>query len=437
MKLQNQTSKLDFSLMIACILGGTLGCFLAEKVYGSFTVTWHPVLRVGIYLGIFVLCFSLFGLISEMITNNLRELRWTGSEKGKALLLALILSVIYIVLAMLFQFIYGLGYKATQSPDIDDYIILIDHSGSTAETDPQNERFSSVEAFVQELDNQHQIMIKVFNDTIVGSFPMEYVTAQTEDKISEFFQTVSQTERGGTDIQLALLDALENSADSERSTALLLLSDGESFVDRDLISHAYLDRKIPIYSVAFANIGFSGRRILNNLADDTGGYYYEITELSDLNGTVKNMISMTRNRNILEPRRGQDKNSILHTIERIGFLCLLGITTLIIMGVLMDIRDVVAKGMWTHLPAVLAGAVLVEIAMRNGIVEQARFAMCWLFSLIAVPYVQRVYDNEVEDAFYDIGEIGLKPTSAGSIKSTKRKRSLNGSVNEFKRGGKR
>lgn len=436
-ELNEKIVKPDISLLIACLIGGAAGTIGAEMLYRSVTVNWNPIFRVGIYFATIMLCCGLAGIISEFVTNNLRELRWTGSEKWKALLLFILLTIVFGVIAMLFQLIYGLGYSKNTTDHVDDYIILIDHSASTTSSDPNNERYSAVEALVKELDSGHQIMVEVFNDQIVDTFSLRTVDEECLRDLSDFFISVERKSLGGTDIQLALMDSLEQYTDTGRSCAVLLLSDGESEIDYDKVSSAFVERNVPIYSIAFSQMSSMGERVLNNLANDTDGYYYQIDELGNLSDVVKNMIQLTNHRNLLEARRGSDGSNLLPAIERIIFVSILGIITILILGVAVDVYAIVGRGIIIHLPLSIIASLILEFGTQGGISEVSRFLMGMMISVIFVFYTKTDFFSNFMDDTGIIGEdpyIGLEPTERKKTGSKGKHYSADNFTNEFYKG---
>ena len=391
--IQTKIKKFDLSLFVSCLVGGLLGMFISEYLYKNIAISCHPVLTCGFYFLIVMLGMGSFGLTSEFITGNLRESNWTGGEKLKAAGIFLGLTLAFALIAMLFQFLYGLGYSRGHTGTVDDYIILIDNSASTYDTDPDKQRFTAVEELIDGLNDSHQIMIEIFDDQVLDVFPLTMLNNKTRKTIIKFMNNARTLECGNTDIQLALMEAIDQYTDTGRSSVLLLLSDGDSYVDYDVIKQAFNNKSLPIYSVAFSGVGFQGNNLLNQLANNTDGFYYHIEELGDLADVVKSMIRLTNQRSLLESRRGSDFHNILAMIERILFVSTLGILMLLILTAAVDIRSLLTQGMVLHVPLSILAGFLIEFGTCYWNAKASRMMACVLFSVIVVYYMKISYIN--------------------------------------------
>ena len=403
--------KLNLSLLIACLIGGVIGFIAAEAVYGYTQSEWLPVFATGLYFLMVAFCIFLFGLVSEIITGHMRGGAWNARQTGIGIIMVLLMSIACLAAGIVFQFIYGLGMTKKTLTNIQDYIILIDNSGSTSSTDPDEERFSSVLNMVSTLGADNNVSVKVFDDTILGTFPMESVTPDMQNRLSQFFAQFDSS--GGTDMQLALMEAINEYTPNERSAAVLLLSDGESSVDLDLLTNAYNAKGTPIYCLGFSGNGISGSRLLEKIASGTDGYYYEINELSDLTQAVDKMISLANRRMLLGARRGSDRNNTLAMVLRILFTTVLGVLTGVGVALACDSSVILTRGMILHsIASVLAGLLLefgLQMYMPSVLIH---LLMCILFSLILVPYLKTVYSD---DSFNGSGS--RKGTSAKTRKA--------------------
>ena len=312
--------KFDVSLFLCCLMGGLLGFMASEALYRLVTGGLPLILQAGIYFAVTALLICLSGWLCEMVTGNLRGASWSGREIGLGLLMAVLFTLALGLAGGLFQFIYGLGYQNRTISNIQDYIVLIDNSGSTYETDPNEERYSSVVALAGNLDETHRMMVKIFEDEVTGTFPMTETTPQMQSQLSQFFEQYRRYDTmGGTDIEAALTSAAQEYVPEGRSAAVILLSDGESDVDVNSVAQTYNALGIPIYCVGFSGNGFSGSQLLDLIANSTDGYYCEIDQLSNLSQTVNQMISLSNQRNLLERRRDSaydSPGSVYHPVRR-------------------------------------------------------------------------------------------------------------------------
>ena len=387
--------KFDVSLFLCCLMGGLLGFMASEALYRLVTGGLPLILQAGIYFAVTALLICLYGWLCEMVTGNLQGASWSGREIGLGLLMAVLFTLALGLAVGLFQFIYGLGYQNRTISNIQDYIVLIDNSGSTYETDPNEERYSSVVALAGNLDETHRMMVKIFEDEVTGTFPMTETTPQMQSQLSQFFEQYRRYDTmGGTDIEAALTSAAQEYVPEGRSAAVILLSDGESSVDVDAVAQTYNALGIPIYCVGFSGNGFSGSQLLDLIANSTDGYYCEIDQLSNLSQTVNQMISLSNQRNLLERRRASDMAQILPMILRVVFITLLGVLTGVAIAMTVDSSALLRLPLLLHGLCGLGAGLIMEIGTRTPVpVWILRLLMCLLLSVTAVSFWKTAFDG--------------------------------------------
>lgn len=413
--------KFDVSLFLCCLMGGLLGFMASEALYRLVTGGLPLILQAGIYFAVTALLICLSGWLCEMVTGNLRGASWSGHEIGLGLLMAVLFTLALGLAGGLFQFIYGLGYQNRTISNIQDYIVLIDNSGSTYETDPNEERYSSVVALAGNLDETHRMMVKIFEDEVTGTFPMTETTPQMQSQLSQFFEQYRRYDTmGGTDIEAALTSAAQEYVPEGRSAAVILLSDGESDVDVNSVAQTYNALGIPIYCVGFSGNGFSGSQLLDLIANSTDGYYCEIDQLSNLSQTVNQMISLSNQRNLLERRRASDVAQILPMILRVVFITLLGVLTGVAIAMTVDSSALLRLPLLLHGLCGLGAGLIMEIGTRTPVpVWILRLLMCLLLSVTAVSFWKTAFDGSFTasgGSFYGNGSI-----PAADLKKKKQK----------------
>lgn len=380
--------KFDKSLLIACLIGGAVGFLLAELLYSGVTTEWAPVLRTGLFFAVAALGVCLAAMICECATGNLKGASWTGMNIGVGFLVILGSAIAFFLLGMLFQFLYGLGVKAKTAEHMQDYIILIDNSGSTDDTDPNEERFSSVAELVRGLDSTHNVMVKVFDEDVLGSFPVTPAGEEAAVSLEQFFEEFDSN--GGTDLQKVLMEALDEYTPNGRETAVLLLSDGFSEIELDVLSDAFNEKEIPIFCVSFSDTSFEGSQLLSQIAAETNGYYYEIEELSGLTNAVETMIRLAGQRLLLDARTGADSNAVAARILRILFVTILGCLLGVAVALAVNNSTVMTAGMPVHAAGSLLAGLVIEFGwiLLPGFV--LRLLMTLLMSVIAVSYMKSI-----------------------------------------------
>ncbi|MDY3249386.1 MAG: vWA domain-containing protein [Candidatus Choladocola sp.] len=385
--------KFDLSLFFICLLGALVGFAVAETLWIFFMKNWNPLIGVGMYFMILAFFICISAWLCELISGHLRGGAWTGRETVFGILFVLLTTVVFFLLGMLFQFLYGLGFSGKSLKNIDDYIILIDNSGTTHDTDPAEERFSSVVELAGQLDSSNNIMVKLFEDRVTGTFPMTAVNGNTAGELAQFFSGYDSG--GGTDIQTVLLEAFDEYVPNGRSAVILLLSDGDSNVNVSTVAARSAASGIPVYCIGFSQSGRSGSALLSQIADQTNGAYEEIANLSNLTQTVTSMVNMTSRRVLIEPRRANDVNNILSTILRIVFITVLGCLIGVGVALSVDSSELMGSCMIIHCIFSLLAGILTEVMMRFTFLPFyklfTRLLMSLLIAVIAVSYYKESY----------------------------------------------
>lgn len=420
-----RTSQKKFNavLMIACLVGALAGWFIAEFVYNRFLTGLPNIIQVGVYFAIIFFAVAIAAFISELAATRVKSM-WVGKEIARSVLFIILGTVIFFLTAMLFQFIYGLSYtKKHTVSTIDDYIFIVDNSSSTDQTDPSDMRFSEIEKLVASLDDSNKIMVEIFDHEIQGRFPLTEANDGTKKELTDFFNQIRLLDKGGTEIQEVLIDAINEYTDNGSNAAAIFLSDGESgsSVDYKLISDEYMKKEVPIYAVAFSNMSHSGKNTMTQLADRTEGYYYEIGDINELSGTLNSVVKLISRRNLLERRTGKDLQKIIPLILRILFIFLLGVLLQIGLTFVLDYEDLIKVSLLKHLPFALLAGIFMEFLLRICSVFGVRLLMALLMSVVLCSYMKVSVLGLNGDVFsYDSGwdEPGLrerKEKKAGKV----------------------
>ena len=427
--------KFNNILFLACIVGAVIGWAGAEVIY-HIAPSMPVVLQAGIYFAVVMLGILIAAFFSELIASRLKD-SWSGGEVGRSILLIVVSVLIFGLFGALFQFLYGLGFTNKHMSQIDDYLFVIDNSGSTDESDPNNLRFSEVENLISKLGVNNHFSIEVFDDSIEGKLPLTAVNDTSRKELSQFNNRMKTTGKGGTELQLVLNDVINNYTPDGRNAAVILLSDGESnsSVDYDALGSAYLKKKLPVFCVAFSYMAPSGVHTMKQLAENTNGYYYEINDLKDLQQTIENMFELTSRRSLLERRRGSDVSNLLATILRILFIAILGILVEVALAFVLDCEDLMKMALVIHIPFSILAGITAEVGMRIlPLSNVVRLVMGICMAVCIATYTEYTYSfgNEwdFDEDYSDTPTLEvLKAKSASSVKKKRKNRS--GGDNSF------
>ncbi len=378
--------KFNRTLFLACLVGGLIGCAVGGTVYGAKSQAYPPAVMMGIYFAILAFFIYVPGVVSEWVTNHIKGRTWDGGETRMAVLLALGAVALFFILGALFQFLYGLGKPREVAADADDYIIMIDNSGSTMDTDPGQERFSAIVDFVDGLKDGQRVQVSVFEDTNQIVLPLcgaAEAREQLEGILSQY------TTGNNTNIQAALLDSLDQYALSNRSAMAVLLSDGVSMVNVKEIADAYIGAEIPVFAIGFSNIGRGGRSTMSRIAESTGGCFYDIREISQLSETLSKLTDYKARRVLIDYRPGTDRGRVVYMVLRVLFLFLLGAGMGIPLIFILDSEDL-------FMPAIAVrgfACLIVGLLMEWGLYQflspgLLRLLMCLGMALVVSYYTE-------------------------------------------------
>ena len=197
-----------------------------------------------------------------------------------------------LILAMLLSML-ALGGLPIQSPALE-LVVALDTSGSMKQNDPHQLLPQAVRLLVTLVQPQDRLGLLTFEDGAALRLPVSPLTpAHNQQALAELKKLAP---RGlYTDLYAALEEGLKAFPGEDRtpSRALILLTDGQMDINPQkgqsadftarLIQEVlpqYQERKIPIYAVAFTEQ--SDQKLLQQLADQTGGRFLLVQQAADL-----------------------------------------------------------------------------------------------------------------------------------------------------------
>lgn len=381
-------------LLVGGLLGAVVGFVAGEILLLLLTDRMHPIPLVGIYFAQLTFFIFLAVLICEKIDPRLNSRIWTNDHWSDSLKRLPVMSIVaFFALGCLLQFLYGLSAAKTALQTADDYILCIDNSGSMSSSDTAKDRFAAVLSFADELGEDQQVAVILFSDQADIIAPLTPVDNGFRESLRTAFNELEPD--GGTDIQAALELAAEIPQDTARNTMVILLSDGESWVNISEITDLYNNRNLVLNTIDCSGNQLWRNRVLLNLSTSTGGMNYQIPEMNQLAGTFTRILSGTQNaRNLLDYRYGFDRASTLFMVLRILFIALIGVAISLGLAVMLYNTQVIRRLLPCKIiTGILAGAVLEYGLYHFGPALLARFLMVFLLGLFVslfqstVPYL--------------------------------------------------
>jgi Ca-activated chloride channel family protein len=352
--------KVNLLLLLFSLIGGALGFAVGELVLGKLSDGWPRFVVVGLYFGIVALCIGLFCLIAELISPRLNGNSWRQRYTNLSwkLLVPATLVLLFVV-GGLVQLVYGLQFGLKPVKDI---VLAIDNSGSMLETDPDDERFAAARQLVSHMESDKRAAIVVFNDTAELVQPFVSVSEQAgRDQLNAALDGLDMPD-GGTNFSAALGEAMTTitaSEDDQRGKMVILLSDGFSDSKLDQQIADYQAQNVVVNTVGLSVANSQGSSLLQQIADLTGGSYYDVTEANGLSLVFQNIYNNLDKQTLLTERTGKLADSGFYLFLRVLSLAIIGAAIGLSLGLLFDNRYLALSfGAGGVVGGVLAGFIL-------------------------------------------------------------------------------
>ncbi|MFC0329219.1 VWA domain-containing protein [Paenibacillus sepulcri] len=374
--------KINMLLLLFSIIGGAIGFAFGEVILGGLLESWPRFIVIGLYFGVLALCIGLACLLAEMIAPRLNGSSWRQryTDLSWKLLVPATLILLFAVGGLL-QLLYGLQFGGVKQ--VKDIVLVVDNSGSMLETDPDNERYAAAKQLINNMDSDNRVAVVAFSNT--AELIQPFVSLDTQDEknsVNAVIDSLKPTD-GGTDFSLALTEAMktiEGKENAKRGTLVILLSDGfsESNIDQQLA--AYQEQQIAVNTVGLSVVDARGSALLQQIAESTGGSYYDVSEASGLALVFQNIYDKIDNRTLLTERTDTMADNTFYTLLRILSLGIIGAAVGISLGLLFDNRFLaVSFG-----SGGLAGGLLAGFILDNGLSGQAFTDGFWRFIAVLV-----------------------------------------------------
>lgn len=308
-------------LVITLILGALawIPCYALHRVLEG--VIPDPVL-IGLLFGIFALILAIGVFLVSMISGSFEKNLISGGESGSAIAFLALGVLLLAVLAGVFQWIYSLRIRP-ESVEPTSYVFLIDDSGSTADSDPQQLRYDAIGQVLKDKDADFPYMVYGFADNVTLLREMQPVSAGGEK-----LQGVSS---GGTAIKLVLEKVLNDYKnkrwDGGAAPKVVLLTDGYPtdftfFTEISGILREYARSNISISAVG---LGGADATLMEEIASRTNGVYVDIQDAALLAEAMTSAASSFSSVGDLVTTRYDHSLSGLFGFLRVLFVALLGV----------------------------------------------------------------------------------------------------------------
>jgi len=371
--------RFDYIMAIVTIVAGIAAFAAGEWILGVMDESY--VLAMALYFCAVVIIIAALTCFGAFKLSPIRMELPYGTLFSKALGSVLIFSfLIPLGTGALLQFLYGLESDIHTEPT-DNYIIVIDNSGSMQFNDPTFERFSALKELFLVMQSHQTIGVYVFTDTFAEIFPSQNITPETIDQFDEIFGPY-MISGGGTDLMSPLADIAQKKLASPLSgkTAVIVISDGECEVDIDVLRQC-VDAGLTVHTVGVSRVNL---RSLTRIARATGGVYQGVSEISDLVDVLQGLPNIQFFRMLVGYRGGPLAFSGFYAFLRVLFLFILGLIVRVLQFFIIDTDRHRVSRLVQGAILVLIGSGLVEILIQNfGISEPIiRLLMNLLFAVV-------------------------------------------------------
>jgi len=362
-------------MLIATAVASLAAFGIGELLTGLFGVM-PSILISSIFFTVFalLLCVAIFAceyIFQGFGIVGFRDRFSNKSVRGNTLKVVAILLVGVFAASALFQFLYELE-PSGKSSKATNYAFVIDNSGSMTVSDPDNYRFTALQDIAVSLPADAPVAVYIFGTTTECVRPF-----QTQENVPFIADETWYVDQGGTNLYTALRkcsDDIEKAQDDgliSGKTRIIVLSDG-ACAELSSFFHGS-KRKDIIKKVSKADgeiftIGFGEPdvRMMTEIAEGTGGVYYDANSSYDLVGAISSAVKAnSAGRLLMGVRSGRTAYHFGYALMRIVFVALLGAAFSIASGLLMGHKPI-EKLIFIQCGAKsIAAGILIEVLTQN------------------------------------------------------------------------
>lgn len=131
---------------------------------------------------------------------------------------------------------------------------------------------------------------------------------------------------------------IQESHEAKRSAMVIMLSDGFSETDHERVLADYKEQNIAINTIGLSLVNDQGSQLLQTIAAETGGQYYDVQNAVDLSFVFHKIYNDVGERTLLTKRTGVMENSVYYQIGRIAAMLIIGVAMGLSLGLIFDNR---------------------------------------------------------------------------------------------------
>lgn len=319
---------INWLMVLISAIGGLVAFIIGEIFMNSFQYSMDQSVLIGVYFGILSLCIGVACLIAEIIYPKINGRTWRKSHLGTSIKFLIPCTlIITFIAAMFFQFLYGISLNKSRT--INDVVVLMDTSGSMAQTDPSNERYDALRHLIDSLDSSNRASVYEFSDHAEQIQAMDHLTTKVNENIMSGMEKY-KTPTGQTNMKEALdkaVDEINSTKENGRNAMVIMISDGGDNFNLDSkfkeTMQPFKNDNIPVYTIGMA--GKNNFYMLKKISDETNGNYSNVQDLKDLKNAFVKIYKDTQQRLLNGVRYGTFDYNIFYGLLRVLFITLIAI----------------------------------------------------------------------------------------------------------------
>ncbi|CAH0118271.1 MULTISPECIES: VWA domain-containing protein [unclassified Paenibacillus] len=331
--------KVNMLMIWFSLVGGVIGFLIGEWLLRSYASSMPGIVWIGIYFAVVGFCIGLMCLLAELISPRLNGVSWKSQYSGASWKMLPIATLAALFVAgLLLELVYELDVGKAKAPQ--DIVMAIDVSGSMETTDPGNERIAAAKRLVDQIDADKRLAVIAFNhDTRVVQPFIRLSDAAAKEEVKRQIDGLDQVD-GGTDIARALNAAAQEIGrlQDRRGTMVIMLSDGFSEVNLGSTLKMFQDDHIAVHTVGMAYDDPQGAGLLKDIAAQTGGKYYDVSNAKELTGVFHRIYTERDSRILIDERTGLAQHNAFYAVWRIFSLVCIGALIGLALGIIFDNR---------------------------------------------------------------------------------------------------
>lgn len=331
--------KFSFLFFVFSIIAGIIGAIFGEWLLASYYGVWPNILLMGAYFGQLAFFAGLLCLLAELLNPIINGRSWRLEYSGLSWKVLVPSTLVMLFTAgVIFQFLYSLNFSNVKPPN--DIVIVMDISDSMNETDPKHESLQAAGKLIKNMKPNHRASIISFNKEAFVTKSLFKISNKSE-RADAIDQINGLTANGGTDIGNALNTAIKEIEDQKnprRKPMVILFSDGYSELDLEAVTAPYKNKDIVINTIGMSKIDRGGAQLLNLIATETGGSFYDVNNANELTNVFEKIYLENQDRLLVSERHGVFSDSTYLAILRVVLITFIGGLFGLMLGILFDNR---------------------------------------------------------------------------------------------------